>query len=331
MIVRFALVLVALAALSTLAVTSLSSVGGPPPSSSLQPLTPEQEKVADDLLHDVEQISFDIGRREHAKPGSLERTVDYLRSSLRDLALPPREQTFEVDGFVRTNLCVEFPGKLAPKELIVVAAHYDAHRRSPGAHANASGVATLLTLAKGLRNEALGRTVQLVFLVNGERPWPGTKDWGARRYADMLAEQETKVVAMLSLDTLGFFSDAPDSQHFPLPTSAVYPSVANFVGVFGAPSAKSFVEHVVRTWRGRSSFPIVGGALPSWFPGMPDSDHEAFADHGWPAVVITDTGRNRHKDSGTTFDLHERLDFPRLARVAGGLQGLIVELAQPGH
>lgn len=330
MIVRFVLVLVAILALSTLAITSLSGIGGQPYSGSLQALTPEQEKVADDLRHHTEQLSFEIGRRNHGKPGSLERTYLYLKNELEVLGFEPREQAFEVDGFVRTNLWVELPGKLAPKEAVIVAAHYDSYRHSPGAHANATGVAVLLALAKQLADEGVGRTVQLVFLVNGERPWPGTKEWGAQRFANMIAEQDSKVVSMLSLDSIGFFSDAADSQQFPMPTSAVYPSVANFIGVFGGPASRGFVEQVVGIWKGQTNFPITGGALPSWFPGMPESDHEAFAVHGWPAAVITDTGRNRYKDSGTTFDMHERLDFERLARVVYGVERLVVELARPG-
>ena len=330
MIVRFVLVLVALIALSTLAVTSLSGIGGEPRTGSLPALSPEEEKLAGELRHDVEQISFEIGRRDHGKPGSLERTVEYIRRRLEELGLEPGEQSFEVEGFPRVNLWVELTGKLAPKEIVVVGAHYDSYRRSPGAHANASGVAVLLCLAKELRDEAPGRTVQLVFLVNGERPWPGTKDWGARRYADGLAEQGANVVAMLSLDSLGFFSDAPDSQKFPLPTSSVFPSVGNFLAVFGGPSSKAFVQRFVEAWKGHTAFPITGGALPAWFPGIPDSDHQAFARHGWPAAVVTDTGRNRHEDSGSTFDLHERLDYARLARIVGGLERSTLELARPG-
>ena len=50
-----------------------------------------------------------------------------------------------------------------------------------------------------------------------------TDDMGSLRYAKALAARKERVTAMFSLETLGYYSDAPGSQKYPFPFGLMFP------------------------------------------------------------------------------------------------------------
>jgi Zn-dependent M28 family amino/carboxypeptidase len=141
-------------------------------------------------------------------------------------------QTYDVHGVACTNLVAELRGRRAPSEVVVVGAHYDSARTSPGANDNGSGTVSLLALAHARASHPLGRTVRYVFFVNEEPPYFFTRDMGSRRYVASLAAAET-IVAMLALETIGSFFDAPGSQRYPFPLNLAYPDRGDFIAIVG--------------------------------------------------------------------------------------------------
>lgn len=330
MMVRFLIFVAILIALATLAVTSLTGLGGPPYAGPSPPLDPIEAKRQDRLHEEVEFISFEVGKRHHRNPSGLQKTGDYITDVLSSIGYKVVEQPYPVEGQLRRNLIVELPGGVARREIVVIGAHYDAPRRSPGANMNASGVAVLLELARELRGKTFPRTVRLCFFSTAMPPQARTEDQGSRRYVQEILEKGDKVVAMINLRSLGSFKDDAGSQRFPFPLDRVFPDTGNFLAAFGAPSARTFVEEIVRGWNSRTPFPMIGSAMPSWYPGVMDSDHDSFAEQGIPAVVISDTGSYRHGDTGTIYDLFERLDYARMSRVVTGLAALVADVCRLG-
>ena len=116
------------------------------------------------------------------------------------------------------NLEVEIPGVARPGEVVVVGAHYDTCGDLPGADDNASGVAAALALARGLRSAPPpGRTVRFVLFVNEEPPFFQTGAMGSLVYARECRRRGDDVVAMLSLETVGYLPS-----HFAAPTVAAW-------------------------------------------------------------------------------------------------------------
>jgi Zn-dependent M28 family amino/carboxypeptidase len=107
---------------------------------------------------------------------------------------------------------VELLGQARPQEVLIVGAHYDTERGSPGANDNASGVAALMALAREFANKPFARTLRLVAFTNEERPFLQTEKMGSRVYARRCRERHEMIVGMLSLETIGCCSDEKGSQ-----------------------------------------------------------------------------------------------------------------------
>src|SRR5207244_12081533 len=113
--------------------------------------------------------------------------------------------------------------------IVVIGAHYDTAFGSPGADDNASGVAAVLAMARRLAHEKPSRTLRFVAFANEEPPYFTTEQMGSWVYAKRCRERGERVVAMISVEAIGYYSDAAGSQQYPALQEAVYPTVANFV------------------------------------------------------------------------------------------------------
>jgi Zn-dependent M28 family amino/carboxypeptidase len=227
------------------------------------------------------------------------------------------------------NLEVEIQGKTRPEEIVVLGAHYDSAIGCPGANDNGSAVASLLALARSWRGRTPARTLRFVALANEEPPFFQTEQMGSLVYARRCRERNERVVAMLSLETMGYYSTAQGSQKYPFPVGLFYPSRGDFIAFVGNTGNAKLVRQCVAAFRRHAQFPSEGGALPGGLPGIGWSDHWAFWQVGYPALMVTDTAPFRYPHYHTPQDTPDKLDYDRLARVVTGLEKVIGELADP--
>ena len=204
---------------------------------------------------------------------------------------------------------------------IVVGAHYDSVPESPGADDNASGVAVLLELAR------MQLPARFVAFANEEMPYFLTDEMGSQAYAARARREGERISAMLSLEMLGFYRDAPGSQRYPPPLGLFYPDRGDFIAFVGDLGARSLVRRSVELFRAYAQFPSEGVAAPGFIPGVSWSDHWSFRQHGYPALMVTDTAFYRYAHYHLPSDTPEKLDYLRMARVTLGLAALIKELA----
>jgi Zn-dependent M28 family amino/carboxypeptidase len=226
------------------------------------------------------------------------------------------------------NLEWELTGAQHPKEIILIGAHYDSVLGSPGANDNASGVAALIEISRLLRTETPARTIRFVAFVNEEPPFFQTDKMGSRIYAARSREKGEKIVGMISLETIGYYSDEKGSRRYPFPFSFFYPDTGNFIGFVGNVSSRSLVHRTLEIFRSKTSFPSEGIAAPGWFPGIGWSDNWSFWEEGYPAIMITDTAPFRYPYYHTQHDTPDKIHYERMARVAEGLIEVIRHLAQ---
>jgi hypothetical protein len=269
-----------------------------------------------------------IGERNFDNPAALDRAATYIEDTFEELGCKVERHSFEVwDGSV-SNLECAFPGAATPEEIVVVGAHYDSAGGSPGANDNASGVAALLEVARRLSQPPRARTVRFVAFVNEEPPFFQTPRMGSFVYAESVAREPGRVVAMLSLETLGFYSDAPDSQSYPPLLGLLYPERGDFVAFVANPASRSLVQRAIRTFRASGAAVASEGiAAPAFIEGVAWSDHWAFWQHDIPAIMVTDTAFLRYREYHTPGDTPDRLDYPRMASVVQGLVAVVRELA----
>lgn len=290
--------------------------------------TQSQTATAQQLRSDVQQLAGPLADRNRFNPRVYDQAGDWIAQRLTEAGLEPRfEQVTRGRAYESRNIVAEIRGATSPEQIIVVGAHYDTHPDTPGADDNASGVAGVLALAPRLASAKLNRTVRLVLFADEEPPQFMTDDMGSVHHAQQAAASDEQIVAMLSLEMIGFYDTTPGSQRYPPPLSLCYPDTGDFVAVVGNIGSRSLVRRVVGQWRSQTPFPCYGAALPSGISGVGWSDHWSFWQSGYPAVMLTDTSffRNPHYHQPT--DTPNTLDYDRTAPVIDGVEGVVRALA----
>ena len=279
----------------------------------------------------VAALATGIGERRIGLGDSLKRAEDYVADALRSIDGTGRSRIrFEdlgAEGSEAQNVIFELPGD--SNELVVVGAHYDSAPGTPGANDNASGVAATLELARRLATRRHHRCLRFVLFANEEPPYFQNPGMGSLEHARASRERGDKVTAMLALESLGYYSSAPESQHYPGPLRLFFPDRGNFVGFVGNLSSHGLVRGAIRAFRRTTAFPSEGAVLPSRVPGVGWSDHWSFWQANYPAIMLTDTAIFRDPNYHEPTDIASELDYLSLARVTLGIEHVIDALAKP--
>ena len=294
----------------------------------LPALTAPERAVAGRLARDVQHLAGEIGERNVWRFEALQAASQHIQRRLRDLGYAVTLQEFESRGRRVDNLAVERRGTTTPGEIVVVGAHYDSVIGCPGANDNATGVAALLELAAAFAAATPERTLRFVAFANEEPPFFQTSEMGSLQYARAAKAGGERIVAMLSIETIGAYSDAPGSQQYPLRLfGRLYPSEANFIAFVGNFGSRALVRRAIGTFRRETAFPSEGTAAPAWVAGIGWSDHWAFWEQGYPAIMITDTALFRYAPYHTSDDTPDQIAYERMARVVAGLRHVVGDLA----
>jgi Zn-dependent M28 family amino/carboxypeptidase len=298
-------------------------------SGPLAPLSEAERATAERLRQHVQTLAGAIGERNMWRPQALAAAAAYIEADFAALGYRVERQRYRVSQPVADahNIQIEIPGVGGSGEMYVIGAHYDSVLGSPGANDNATGVAALIELARLLRGRQMAHTVRLVAFVNEEPPFFTTDQMGSQVYARQARTRGERILGMLSLETMGYYSEARESQHYPAPLGLFYPDTGNFIAFVGDVTSRALVRRCVGLFRESAAFPSEGGALPGVLPGVGWSDHWSFWQEGYPALMVTDTAPYRYPWYHAPQDTPERLDYDRLARVTQGLAGVISGLA----
>ncbi len=294
---------------------------------SLPPLQPEEIALQNLLRQDIQKIAVEIGARNSSQYDRLNATKVFLETNLAQSGYQVHQQEYKIDNNTYYNLEVEKIGTEYPKEVVIIAAHYDSAFSSPGANDNGTGVAAVLELARIFANKSPKRTIRFVEFTNEEPPFFWTENMGSLVYAKQI-DPQIKVVAMLSLETMGYFSDREGSQKYPFPLSLFYPNQGNFIAFIGNLNSGDLVRRSIASFRRHVQFPSEGASLPSWIPGISWSDHWAFWQQGYQGIMVTDTAPYRYFHYHTLDDTIDKINFDKLARVVSGLVKVISDLSE---
>jgi len=280
-----------------------------------------------ELVADVQALAGDIGERNMNHYPQLLAAADFIEDSLGRAGLTARRDTYELRGRACHNLEVEIPG--TRPETFVIGAHYDSVFGSPGANDNASGVAALLALARRFARKPTEKTLRFVAFVNEEPPYFQTEEMGSFVYAKRCKERGDRIVAMISLETIAYFSDAPRSQKYPSPGLGMfYPKKGNFIGFASDTRSRSLLRSSISAFRKTGKLPCEGASLPAIVPGIGWSDQWSFWQCGYPAIMVTDTAPFRYPHYHEPTDTPDKLDYDRFALVVSGMESVIKDLAR---
>jgi Zn-dependent M28 family amino/carboxypeptidase len=225
------------------------------------------------------------------------------------------------------NLIVEIRGSSRANEIVIIGAHYDTVDGSPGADDNASGVAALIALAKLFENRGPQRTLRFVAFANEEPPLFKTEEMGSWQYAKRCRDRGETIVAMLSLEMLGYYDTGRGSQQYPPLLATLYPDTGDYVAFAGNVASRSLVRRCARAFRRANTMPSESAAVPELVEQIGWSDQWSFWQFGWPAIMVTDTALFRNPHYHLETDTPETLDYERMARAVDGLVAVIDDLA----
>ena len=301
------------------------------------------------LRHHVRVLSEDYLGRGFDQPQTLQRAADYIVAELAQSGVTVERQRFEVDGQSYENLIARFGPAENSTPLLVMGAHYDSaltehdhgaavsagakptpQTHTPGADDNASGVAGLLELARVLAASPPTQPVELVFYTLEEPPNFRSDDMGSYRHAKSLQDSGRAVRLMLSVEMIGYYSDAPGSQSYPLaPLGWFYPDQANFIALIGEMKNFGAMRHTKAVMRASSdeSQPLGVYSLnsPRFVQGVDFSDHLNYWRLGYPAIMVTDTSFMRNPHYHQSTDTWDRLDYQRMAQVVRMLAAVALD------
>ena len=276
------------------------------------------------LRQHVEKLSVELMPRSYENLENLNRIAEYIQSQFSSSGATVRRQPFTADGKEYRNVIADF----GPENdtVIVVGAHYDSAGELPAADDNASGVAGLIELARLLGAVKLDQKILLVAFCLEEPPFFNTPQMGSAVFARSLADAGKNVRIMVALEMIGYFSDKKGSQEYPVPLLKLfYPTKGNFIAVvdqlFSGQARK-----MKKIMRANSDIPVYSINAPPVIPGIDLSDHKSFWDHGYPAVMITDTAFFRNKAYHTRHDTADRLNYERMAQVVRGIFAYLIHI-----
>jgi hypothetical protein len=232
------------------------------------------------------------------------------------------------------NVIAEKRGVRWADEIVVIGAHYDTEVGTPGADDNASGVAGMLELARRFARADTGRTVRFVAFTNEEGSNSRGNVMGSRVSAEGSRERGERVVAMLSLEMLGYADPTPGSQGYPFERDSVIgrslnlPDTGDFIAVVGRTGDAELVERVGSAMSGAGTVKVLPVALPPVLRDIWRSDNGNYWLSGFTAVMVTDTSNFRNPHYHMPTDTVETLDFGFMAGVVDALEAGIWALVE---
>jgi Zn-dependent M28 family amino/carboxypeptidase len=285
------------------------------------------EDLAERLRARVETLAGTIGERNVYRPKGLAAARDYIEATWRAQGYQVSAQEYEAGGVTCANLEASLAGTSRPGEILLLGAHYDSVRGCPGANDNGSGVAALLEIARHFAGISPALTVRFVAFVNEEPPFFLTRRQGSAVYAKAARARGDDIRLMVSLETLGYYSEAPGSQRYPPLFRYFYPDRGNFIGLVSDLRSRRAMRHVAHVFRACSEFPMQHTATFRWIPGIAWSDHLPFWRQGYRALMVTDTAFYRYRYYHTAQDTPDKLAYPAFGQATEALGSCFAALA----
>jgi len=284
------------------------------------------------LEQHVRTLSVDLYPRSFDQFAHLNQAARYIEEQFQAAGADVSVQYVTVQEARYKNVIARFGPRTGP--VMVIGAHYDSagtetapvvtgETHTPGADDNASGVAGLIELARLLGRQAPSRSIELVAYTLEEPPHFRTDHMGSAWHARALRKEGREVSLMLSLEMIGYFSDAAGSQSYPLPgMTLLYPDRGNFIALVGRFGGFAASRRAKAIMRGATDLPVASLNAPPGLPGVDFSDHRNYWRAGYPALMVTDTAFMRNPHYHRAGDTADTLDYVRAAKVVQAVYAL---------
>jgi hypothetical protein len=284
----------------------------------------DRREIQQHLEEHLRFLSVTLGERSIYRPSHLQAAADYVWQNFTAMGYAPRRQTYVYMQEPVSNIIA---GEENPGGYYILGAHYDTVAGTPGADDNASGVAVLLEVARLARTLTPPRPWAFIGFACEEPPAFFSPYMGSRVYAQQARRQGDKILGMLCLEMVGYYTQAPGSQSIPLVLKFMgYPTTGNFIGLVSDRRSKLLLSRLEAAIQAGCRLPAVTLAVPLGGHILPEvrlSDHANFWDEGYPAIMLTDTAFMRNPNYHGPGDVMDRLDLEAMTELTLGLVNFV--------
>jgi len=282
------------AALVPVLVLSLSCGIPAPPTDGIASVSAIEKFSKQRAMDHVRKLAGDIGVRVRGTRGELLGSR-YIARRFKSLGYRVNIQKFAVDNGTSRNVVAWWPS--AKKFPFVVGAHMDTVSGAPGANDNASGVATILEVARLFAGTRQAQWVRFVAFGSEEFVNSGVHHLGSATYVRRLGPRgRARLAGMLSVDMI---ADG-------------VPLRIGHIGISEPVVARSVYRKVTE-----------GGIATSWIKSCDCSDHGPFEHAGIPASFMWSGDEpNYHSSSDTP----PNMDPDDLARTGDAVRLFVKQL-----
>ena len=271
-----------------------------------------------------------VGDRHPASsPQGLRDTEHYLIEQFRSIGLEVAIHAFDALGATYRNVIATRPagGQVPPESPpLLIAAHYDTVPHSPGADDNASSLAVMLEAARSVGRTPLRRPVQYIAFCLEEEDL-----LGSLAYVAHLRAARREIHGAIVLECVGYATSEEGSQQAPPGLPVAVPSIGDFVGIVGNQASAELVATIEGCAKSRvpdlKTLSLVVPGQGELFPDTRRSDHAAFWQYGYPAVMLTDTANFRNPHYHQPTDVIETLNLEFMDKVTRLLVATVESLS----
>ena len=290
----------------------------------------DRSKIESNLRLHVDRLAGLIGPRTLARPKTIVATTGYVSGQWREMGYDVALEHFDAIGDQATNLIIQRPGKKRADDIVLLGAHYDTVPTTPGADDNASAVAVMLEVSRLLRDHQGKRTARYVAFACEEPPYFNVDCMGSQHHARVSRLRGDRIVGMLCLEMVGYFTDEPNSQQIPptIPQSLrrFFPHRGNFLAAVGNLKSWKLGWGFRRGFKRATRLPLFSIQLPERVREIRLSDNSSFWDQGYPALMLTDTSFLRNPHYHLITDTPDTLDYTRMTDVTIGVASAMKRL-----
>lgn len=263
--------------------------------------------------------------RHYKNVAVLDTVAERIRNEFSRYTNRTGMQEYQVENNIYKNVFASFGPQDA--EVIIIGAHYDVCGEQDGADDNASGVVGILELARLLQKQPLQYRIDLVAYTLEEPPFFRTAQMRSYVHAKSLFDKKQPVKGMVSLEMIGYYSDDPGSQTYPVGLMKwVYGDKGNYFTLARNSFSGSFANQFKKLYFENNSIDAKSFRAPGFVGGIDLSDHRNYWKFGYSALMVTNTAFFRNHNYHQISDRLATLNLAKMGLTIDGVYRTILNI-----
>ena len=273
----------------------------------------------------VKRQTNDIGPRPWNNADQTRVTAKWIESELSEENIGYRPKiTFLEDNKSYRMVEAELAGEKTPSEVLLIISSFSSPEVGPGDHSGASQISMMLGLARYFVNTENARTLRFVASPSSYPDVNGRKKLGSSYVAKKSKRPSEKIIGVIEIGTLGFFSQEENSQSSMQEFNINLPNKGDFIALIGDKFSHQSMGSIISGLIKSIDLPVQKVLLDNnqleAFSGL-----SLFRNNGYPIIKISDTGSLRYSSADTP----KKIDYHKNAQLLKAMSLVISDELNP--